>query len=561
MRKRMTATMIVMFVPCFLGLNQASAQRQGSERGAATLQEVAKSNSGKSAESSKDSKQKLMPEPPKTWEELVGRMRTPIPVPKKDIVRIDEKYAYPSRFVPTKMEIVKEEGDTVWLRGLPPEDPDSAIHELWLKRQEQEMNLLVSREFDEKFGFGELLDFDAPLSSPPTVDAVAFEEAGYHLPKNGKWQMSFDIADMNADGNLDLVFPPARKSTPAHPRIFLGDGHGDFRDWAEVYWTPQVPYDYGDVKVADFDGDGYLDVVLAIHFKGQYVVYGGPDHAFRRFKKLPAPDPRLTSRSVSLADFDHDGRIDCVFQAEINLDMGSQKMIRNRPTVWVVKNTKKGWKTDQGGVSSYVFGDRIEAGDFNGDSSTDVLLSSNYSGWRGLMYFQEKDGSWQSWNQRHVYRNAYHYDVQSYCGDDRGCSVFTVLEQFQKRPKENLRRSAIVRYRPEKKNDWDSVKPQLISMEDRGSDYYFRIAVGDVNGDGLEDLVVSPKKGGLDVWIQAEGGEFYKNLPNGLDTGAVVFSARIVDINGDGFKDIVAGTVNEGDNAGGIRVWLSHPKG
>ncbi len=560
MRRRILVMMAAMIVPGFLGVQVGMAQQNSGS----PLMSAVKSGKlppGKPGQDSVAPEKKDYPKPPKTWEELVERLRKPILVPKKGIIRVGEKYAYPNQFVPTKMEIVKEEGDFVWLRGLPPEDPDSPIHKLWLQRQEDEMNLLVSREFDEKFGFGEGLDFDAPQVPPPTVDALSFEEVGAHLPKMGRWQMGFDVADMNADGKLDLVFPPARKSTPAHPRIFLSDGHGDYRELTGNFWTPEVPYDYGDIKVADFDGDGFLDVVLAIHFKGQYVVYGGPDNDFRRFKKLPAPDPRLTSRGVALADFNRDGRIDCVFEAEINLDMGSKKMIRNRPTAWVVENTKDGWKTAKEGITPYVFGDRVDAGDLNGDGTPEVLLSSNYSGWRAIMYSQKEDGSWEAWNQRHVYRNAYHYDVKGYCPPDGSCSVYAAIEQFSRRGEDNRRRSALVRYRPEKKNDWDTMKPQLINMEDRGSNYYFTIAVGDLNGDGLEDLVAAPKKGGIEVWIQAKGGEFYRNLENGLNTGAIVFSARILDVNGDGIKDIVAGTVENGDSPGGIRVWLSHPKG
>lgn len=561
MQERFIKTIVMTVVTGLMGIPIGWAQHASQSAGLTARMKAALSVASEKAEKEQSATKKAPVEQAKNWDELVRQILTPFAVPKKDIVRIDEHFAYPQRNVPLKMEIVKEEGDMVWLRGLPPEDPDSIIHELWIMRQQQDANFILSREFEEMYGFGDLLDFHEAIVPPPTVDAVAFEESDGGLPKNGKWQMGFDIADMNADGNLDLVFPPARKGTPAHPWIYLGDGKGGFRQWNEPKWTTQVPYDYGDIKVADFDGDGFLDVILAIHFKSQYVLYGSSTHEFARFKKLPIPDPRLSARSVALADFDRDGRIDCAFEAEINLDMQRQQKMTDRPTVWIVHNTEKGWKLAKKQVVNYVFGDKINAGDFNGDGLPDLALGANYSGWRGLMYLQQNDGSWKSWNQRHIYRSAYHFDVEPFCDAEGACTMYAAMEQFSRPEGKETKRSALVRYRPEKKNDWETVKPELISMIDPGANYYFRVEAGDLNGDGLEDLVVARKTGGLEVWIQVEGGEFYKNLPNGLETSALVFSIKIVDVDGDGFRDIVAGTADLETGPGGVRIWLSHPKG
>ena len=58
-----------------------------------------------------------------TWGEFLEQWLTPIELPKNMIIRIDEKYCYPHPAVSIKMEIVREEDDAVWVRGLPPEDP------------------------------------------------------------------------------------------------------------------------------------------------------------------------------------------------------------------------------------------------------------------------------------------------------------------------------------------------------------------------------------------------------------------------------------------------------
>src|SRR5688572_14339268 len=78
------------------------------------------------------------------------------------------------------------------------------------------------------------------------------------LAARGRWRQGFELADLNGDGHLDVVHGPARKSD-GQPKVFLGDGAGGWRLWREARFEG-VSLDYGDVAVADFDGDGNLDL-------------------------------------------------------------------------------------------------------------------------------------------------------------------------------------------------------------------------------------------------------------------------------------------------------------
>ena len=330
-----------------------AAQIQATQAGESVVQSSPVQPSEQGEQSGEDTK-------PKSWEELVDQWMTPMPVRKSSVVKIDEKYAYPHPAVPLKMVIVGEDEEHIWLVGIPPEDPESAMHKMWLQRQDEEVLLLAKREFDEKAGPGRFLDFSEPIVPPATIRAAEFVPAGGGLPVGGKWQMGFDVADMNGDGELDLVLPPPRLGTPPHPSIYLGDGAGDFRYWDSAKWSPEVPFDYGDVKVADFDKDGNMDLVIAIHFKGQYVIYGSEKREFRKIQKLPSPDPRVTSRATTVADFDGDGRMDIAFLAELDMDLSQNKRLKAATTVWIVNNTEKCWKlAAYDGLPKYVIGDGI----------------------------------------------------------------------------------------------------------------------------------------------------------------------------------------------------------
>lgn len=496
---------------------------------------------------------------PKTYEEIVELWMTPVKIHKQKIVPIDARYAYPHAAVPFKMEIVGEEGDFVWLKGIPPEDPESAMHKMWLQRQATEAQHLVKREYDEKLGVGSFLDFARPIVPPATIDAVDFVPAGQGLPTGGKWQMGLDLADMNGDGLDDLVLPPPRLGKTPHPTVYLANGDGTFTYWKAAKWNPEVAFDYGDVEVGDFDQDGNLDLVIAIHFGAQYVLYGSENHEFRRFVKLPSPDPRVTSRATTVGDFDLDGRLDVAFLAELDLDLGQNKRVKGTPTLWIVTNTANGWRLDPDYPTQFVIGDVLRSADMDGDGREDLILASNTSAWRAIVFFNREDGRWETLDERNMLGNSFHFGIAPVAPDGSNDGVlFSAFEQFMRHRGEQSARTGIVRYDPITE-DWSEISYTTLFYDDDRFNPYFRVASGDFNNDGVIDVAVSRKKGGLEVWIGTEGGRYYRNPNEGFVEGmGRVYDLWIDDVNGDGRDDLIAATAQlDADRSGGIKVWLS----
>jgi hypothetical protein len=485
---------------------------------------------------------------------MVDDWMRPRPVPANVIVRIDEKYAYPHPAVAFKMEIVKEEGDTVWLRGIPPEDPESALHKMWITRERDERAWKMQLEWQEKYGTHPFfLDFNAEIIPPPSMDSIELENVRSGLPFSGLWQMNFAIDDMNEDGHPDLVLPPTRRGV-GRPYIYLGSGDGSFARWKTVGWANEVPFDYGGVATADFDQDGHRDVVLGIHFKDQYVLYGDGKGMFKRSQLLPSPDPRISTRAPTVADFDGDGRDDVAFLAEVDFDRATNQRIKGSSTVWTVLNTEDGWRLRTDGLPGRVIGDNLEAKDLNGDGRPDITMASNSTNWRRLVYFNQGEEEWKGPLPGGVLSQAQHPDLRV-MREGETAQVFASFVQFQQTAEGNTARTGVIRYTVGEEGISEQGTPLV--FDDQRFNPVFRIGVGDLNGDGRTDLVASRKNGDIAVYIQAESGEYFLERSPELVTMGRAYDIQLEDLNGDGLDDLLISFAPEGEDEGGVGVWLS----
>ncbi len=489
------------------------------------------------------------------WQKWVEDYYKIVKVRKDWIKKIDATHAYPDPRIPALMEIVEEDDQYVYLRNLPLEDPNSAGHTAWLARQSEEARNIAAQKFlATKYILGDVVN-EVP---PPFTDRIRFEDRSQGLPKGGLWQMGFDVGDFDGDGRLDLVLSPARKGEP-HPWILLNKPDG-WKIWNDVKW-PDIPFDYGDVKVADFDGDGHLDIAIANHFKKAYVMYGDGKGDFTRYAELPRVNSNVTSRAIAVADFNGDGRPDVVQLAEIDVDIGSG-LQRDKGLITVDLNLPSGWKASPASFPPNLYGDHVTVGDFNGDGKPDILIASHKSVNNAFVFLNNGMGTaFTSYLSDSFPWNPYLLGVAagSLDGKKPQDAVMAVTQVIRPERGEYYRAHAILAYRlADRKGKLLKAPERRLVYRDQKGDYdMFRaVAVGDLDGDGRPDIVAIRSTGEILVLLQDSSGNFLlQNAPE-LNIGdASPSSVMIRDLDGDKTPYLIINCSDGPKSPGAVRVW------
>ena len=469
--------------------------------------------------------------------------------------RVDATHAYPDPRVPALMEIVNEDDEFIYLRNLPLEDPKSAGYQSWALRQKEEARILALNDFlEDKF----VLEHEEISVPPPFTDHIRFEDRSEGLPKQGLWQMGFDVGDFDGDGRLDLVLSPARKGE-AHPWILLNKPDG-WKVWKDVTW-PNIPFDYGDVKVADFDGDGNLDIAIGIHFKDAYVMYGNGKGDFTRHVKLPSANTNVTSRALAIADFNGDGRPDIVKLAELDVDIGTGTQ-RDKGLITVDLNLPSGWKVSPATFPPNIYGDHVTVGDFNGDGKPDILITSHKAVNDAFIFLNDGKGTaFPPYRNNALPWQPYLLGVAaaSLDGKKPQQAILAVTQSVRPERGEYYRAHGIVAYRLADRRGKLAKQPErrVLYRDEKGDyDLFHDVTVGDLDGDGRPDIVAVRASGEILVLLQDANGNYLVERAPELNLGdPTPNSVMIRDLDGDGSANLIVNFSDGRNSPGSVRVW------
>ncbi len=293
--------------------------------------------------------------------------------------------------------------------------------------------------------------------------------------KVGKLPTSVEVADLNNDKIPDLVISNGGDSSVT---IFLGKGKGGF---AEVKGSPfYAGCAPNDVVIADFNKDGKPDLAFANHTKKYLtVLIGDGTGKFSPLKGSPFPvDVTPHTHGVATGDFNKDGYLDLVTDS-----WGNDKILV------LFANSDHGFNLPGTfiKVGSHPY-QRVRTADLNKDGNMDIITTN-------------LDGD----------------NVTILLGNGKGSFYQPAGSPFS------------------------------------SGDSPFGVAIGDINGDGKPDLAIvnSPSitsdntgRDGLTILTGDGSGKFVMMPGSPFTTGKSPGRVAIGDVNGDGINDIAVTNYN-----------------
>jgi hypothetical protein len=396
--------------------------------------------------------------------------------------------------------------------------------------------------------------------------AIRFQSSSNGLPSNGSWRVSASVADMNGDKCPDIVAPPERKGNGV-PAIFLGDCKGGWRYWNEARFPERM--DYGSVITADFNKDGHMDIAVAVHLNGLFVLLGDGKGNFRDVSNgLPHDFP--TRRAVA-ADVDKDGYPDLVVLSEGPTQFAASQ---NRGPVHAYLNRKKATEWQPINIAApdvRVGGDWMSTGDFNGDTIPDFAVSSVFYGSTDVLYLSQAAKKWAPVATDGDVVPSLSYYFASASGKFTSKKQDDAVISYVRFWPQNVNTERVARPELLDVTSVDLVrfvdgKPVRTALARWGARSVLALGAGDFDGDGNLDVVFLRDKPREAVILLGDGkGEFLAAKVDGLPIeGNPIYDIRVADVNKDGRSDVIlmyesGGKTAFADRDGAIRVYVVSP--
>lgn len=173
--------------------------------------------------------------------------------------------------------------------------------------------------------------------------------------------------DINKDGYVDLVVP---NRDGGQSYVYLGSSDYNYSD------SHRIPFGLSDARirmasVADFDGDGLLDIVSIDEKKGVTIYFGQKDQGFSA--SISLADSKLVPYALLIADLNADKKMDIIVG-----------YVEAPSTVFFNDGTGRNFQTISFGDSKgTVYG--FAVGDFNEDGIYDIAVARSNA--PDILYF------------------------------------------------------------------------------------------------------------------------------------------------------------------------------
>ena len=358
------------------------------------------------------------------------------------------------------------------------------------------------------------------------------------LPRDNSFSQDAEIADMDGDGDPDLLIPSYSRQ---QDRLYLNDGTGRFTDVTTSH-MPVLLVDSVHMEPVDVDGDGDVDVVIAVEGAQNRLLQNDGSGHLTDVTDEPGRMPRDLDYSEDLraGDLDGDGDLDLVVA-----NLVDSKDQRRGGQIRIYVNDGRGFFEDAtasriplGPTRSYDVG----LADFDGDGDLD-LFSANY-GEGCSLYRNDGAGVFTDVSSALPGRDldrAFH--TCAVLGDLDGDGDIDVLVGSFQGQSLIYRNDGQLRF---------SRPPDALPRWDMST---YDVALGDLDGDGDLDAIFANTSNPSICMLNDGGGTFKLAPPGAFETpDDRAYDVQCFDANGDGSLDVLITAWGERQDT----LYLSH---
>jgi RHS repeat-associated protein len=326
-----------------------------------------------------------------------------------------------------------------------------------------------------------------------------------------------EMADLNGDGNLDLVTSNGG-TNPQGLSVLLGNGDGTFSARSIAGNTA-----WGNVlRIADITGDGKLDAIGAASSSLRYMA-GNGDGTFGALVTVSTGVSGSEPTTLTVADFDGDGDLDV---ASANaFDVAISILLNNGDGTFATPLVISD-------LADQMQNPRMTAGDLDGDDDADLVLvgqdASQVNG-SAMVLLNNGNGSFAAPTVTAIISNPSAIRADDLDGDGDDDLVVAGPNFFSS----TLDTLQVIR----------SDAGALVSVQTAGlvKSQFPNLRLTDLDNDQDLDIVSVSQNSAASTFLNNGSGTF--GTRNDFAIGMQAFSASTGDLNGDGFTDVAIGDI------------------